>query len=143
MHLLAYYEFVMLSYPGQTNDDNVIVLPKVEEIQKKDGWIFEDNSWFFYNNGEMSVSEWIAGKDTWYYVGKDGRMVASDWIAKDSSGSVWYYLDEEGKMATDKIIDGYYIDKNGEWRNEGKIEEKVSTGSDVEGNSNSFELNLG
>ena len=46
-------------------------------------------------------------------------------------------------MVTDKTVNGYYIDKNGEWRKEGEMVEKVSTGSDVEGSGNSFELSLG
>lgn len=47
---------------------------------------------------------------TWWY--SEGDSYATGWREIDGK---WYYFDTDGYMVKDKVIDGYYIDKNGNW----------------------------
>lgn len=46
----------------------------------------------------------------WWY--SEGDSYATGWREIDGK---WYYFDTDGYMVKDKVIDGYYIDKNGNW----------------------------
>ena len=85
--------------------------------EPQDWWVQSSNGeWVFYQDGKVQEYTWVASNATdWYYAGKNGVMVTSSWIARDSSLSVWYYVNEDGLMVRDTTIDGYYIDANGEW----------------------------
>ncbi len=79
------------------------------------GWQFlpkENNSsilydFFFSGRGVMQTNSWVNGKDAWYYVGKDGRMVMDEWINDPLLSSSWYHVDAKGKMQK-----GWFLDKN-------------------------------
>lgn len=81
----------------------------------KDGWIKENNNWYYYDNGIMLKNNWAKdSKGKWFYLGTDGAMVTSKWVKwKDN----WYYLKDNGEMAAsewakDKL--GWcYLNKDG------------------------------
>ena len=52
---------------------------------------------------------WIANNDKWYYLNKDGEM-QTGWVEIDGK---WYYFWSDGSLATDTVINGYTVDKNG------------------------------
>lgn len=81
------------------------------------GWLKHDSHWHFfdYKTGVMKKNGWLPEMKDWYFF-KEGIMVESEWIAKDNTGSVWYYVDADGRFVRNTWIDGYYIDANGEWR---------------------------
>ena len=54
------------------------------------GWVEEDGSWKFYEEGDYYAT------DSWKKYGSD-----------------WYYLDEDGEIATSQEIDEYYVDESG------------------------------
>lgn len=47
--------------------------------------------------------------DGLYYLGNDGTM-KTDWISIDGA---WYYFNTSGMLATDTVVDGYYVDSKG------------------------------
>ncbi|MCI7794765.1 MAG: cell wall-binding protein [Lachnospiraceae bacterium] len=66
------------------------------------------NTWLAIANEEDSDSP-EAPDSYWYYFGKDGKAIASQWLKQNEK---WYYFDEEGRMLTGKaVIDGatYYL----------------------------------
>lgn len=54
------------------------------------GWVEEEGSWKFYEEGEFYAT------DSWKKYGED-----------------WYYLDEDGEITTNTEIDEYYVDASG------------------------------
>ena len=107
---------------------------KKEESQvpedKKDGWIFEENIWRFYEANKATVN-WKKINGKWYYFNKDGIMLSDtiyDGYILTSSGAMvdsgwgkikdnWYYANPSGKIVKQdwKKIGGvwYYFDKDG------------------------------
>ena len=68
-------------------------------------WCGEQNGWWFKLNPEGS--SFLA--NTWHYI-------------KDSDGLVrCYYFDENGWMAADTVIDGYTIDADGHYTENGQV----------------------
>lgn len=66
------------------------------------------NTWLAIANEEDSDSP-EAPDSHWYYFGKDGKAISSQWLKQDAK---WYYFDEDGHMLTGKAeIDGstYYL----------------------------------
>ncbi len=65
-------------------------------------------------NGTASVlaatAGWTEENGTFRYYDSDGDYVTETWKKK---GSDWYYLNDEGEIATDEIIDEYYVDETG------------------------------
>ena len=57
---------------------------------KEVGWVEEDGSWKFNEEGDYYAT------DSWKKYGND-----------------WYYLDEDGEIATSQEIDEYYVDESG------------------------------
>lgn len=57
---------------------------------KSAGWVEEDGSWKFYEDGD-------------YYASDSWKKYESD----------WYYLDEDSEIATSQRIDEYYVDESG------------------------------
>lgn len=63
------------------------------------GWVYHNNSWYYYDiNGTMKTG----------------------WICPDST--TWYYLSNSGELLMDTITpDGYRVDKNGAWIPDARI----------------------
>ena len=56
---------------------------------------------------------WFEDNDgKWYYLQTNGAMKVG-WFL-DSDGR-WYYLMDNGQMAENQLINGYYLNSNGEW----------------------------
>ena len=52
----------------------------IKDRKIKEGWIFENNNWYYYEEGEQLVkNEWRGD----YYLGSDGKMLKSQWIEKE------------------------------------------------------------
>ena len=101
---------------------------------KQQGWVKENNTWFYYENGTLVKNKWAGN----YWLGADGKMATNAWVdngryyvgsnglwdknAKKpaekkqgwvKSGSDWYYY-ENGTLARNKWIgDTYWVDKDG------------------------------
>ena len=106
--------------------------------EKKLGWKKEDNSWYYYDNGEVARNKWIG--DT-YWVGKDGKMVTDNWVDNDRfyvdksgkkdpsikkkviindelgwqkrNGGEWYYYEKDGSLARNKWVGNYWLGADG------------------------------
>ena len=65
-------------------------------------------------NGPATVlaasSGWVDENGTLRYYDSDGDYVTEAWKKRDSD---WYYLNDEGEIATDEMIDEYYVDETG------------------------------
>ena len=107
-------------------------------VEKKQGWKKEDNSWYYYDNGEVARNKWIS--DT-YWVGADGKMVTDNWVDNDRfyvdksgkkdpsikkkviindelgwqkrNGGEWYYYEKDGSLARNKWVGNYWLGADG------------------------------
>ena len=105
---------------------------KKQEVKpevKKNGWLKEGSTWYYYENGALARNKWISST---YWVGADGKMATSSWVdggryyvgvngawVKDAKkpevkkngwvkeGSIWYYY-ENGALARNKWISSTY-----------------------------------
>ena len=102
---------------------------KAPEV-KKNGWVFEENIWRFYEANKPALN-WKKIHGKWYYFDKNGIMLSDtifDGYILTSSGAMvdsgwgkiknkWYYAKPSGKIAKQewKKIGGvwYYFDKDG------------------------------
>lgn len=57
-----------------------------------------------------SNAEWKQNNVGWWYT--EGHSWATGW--RQINGK-WYYFDKQGYMARNTLIDGYYVNSNGEW----------------------------
>ena len=44
---------------------------------KKNGWVKEGSTWYYYENGTIARNKWISST---YWVGADGKMITSSWV---------------------------------------------------------------
>ncbi|MCE5220901.1 MAG: hypothetical protein LLF98_06425 [Clostridium sp.] len=58
-------------------------------------------------------AEWRQNSTGWWYT--EGNSYATEWRFIDGN---WYYFYSDGYMATNAIIDGYYLNENGAWSND-------------------------
>lgn len=93
-----------LEFPRKRIISDCVILNEVYP----DGWIKQNNKWFYYNNNQK-ITGWLYNHNNWYFLNKDGSM-ATGWI-KDNDN--WYYLYTNGSMASNTIIDGYLLDTTG------------------------------
>ena len=114
---------------------------KKQEVKpevKKNGWIKEGSTWYYYENGTLARNKWISST---YWVGADGKMATSSWVdggryyvgvngawVKDAKkqevksevkkngwlkeGSTWYYY-ENGTLARNKWVGNYWLGADG------------------------------
>ena len=114
---------------------------KKQEVKpevKKNGWLKEGSTWYYYENGAIARNKWISST---YWVGADGKMATSSWVdggryyvgvngawVKDAKkqevksevkkngwlkeGSTWYYY-ENGTLARNKWVGNYWLDADG------------------------------
>ena len=106
---------------------------KKQEV-KKNGWVKEGSTWYYYENGVLARNKWISST---YWVGADGKMATSAWVdggryyvgangawVKDAKkpevkkngwvkeGSAWYYY-ENGTLARNKWAGNYWLGADG------------------------------
>ncbi len=81
------------------------------------GWVQNDaGQWQYIGENGKAVTGWLvteSGKYN-YYLGKDGIMVAGEWLQIDSK---WYYFYADGSLAKNTKVDGYEVDENGVRKN--------------------------
>ena len=114
---------------------------KKQEVKpevKKNGWIKEGSTWYYYENGTLARNKWISST---YWVGADGKMATDSWVdggryyvgangawVKDAKkqevksevkkngwlkeGSTWYYY-ENGTLARNKWVGNYWLGADG------------------------------
>ena len=115
------------------------VTPKPAEV-KKQGWVKEESTWYYYENGVLARNKWISST---YWVGADGKMATSSWVdngryyvgvngvwdknAKKpeaekpvekkqgwkKENNVWYYYNEDGTLARNKWAGNYWLGSDG------------------------------
>ncbi|WP_448905206.1 glucosaminidase domain-containing protein [Gemella sp.] len=61
--------------------------PEVKAAVKKNGWIKEGNTWYYYENGTLARNKWAGN----YWLGADGRMATNAWVDNGR-----YYVDGSG-----------------------------------------------
>ena len=105
---------------------------------KKNGWVKEGSTWYYYENGALARNKWISST---YWVGADGKMATDSWVdggryyvgangawVKDAKkqevksevkkngwlkeGSTWYYY-ENGTLARNKWVGNYWLGADG------------------------------
>lgn len=82
------------------------------------GWIKSGESWYYLNSkadgveGAMHIG-WLRNNGRTYCLGQSGAMLEG-WNQVD--GNWYYFYPGSGHMATDVIIDTFYVDGNGVWR---------------------------
>ena len=119
-------------------DKNVKKQEEPKPVEKKQGWVKENNAWFYYENGTLARSKWIG--DT-YWAGKDGKMVTDNWVDNDRfyvdksgkkdpsikkkviindelgwqkrNGGEWYYYEKDGSLARNKWVGNYWLGADG------------------------------
>ena len=60
---------------------------------KKNGWVKEGNTWYYYENGALARNKWISST---YWVGADGKMATSSWVDNGR-----YYVGANGAWVKD------------------------------------------
>ena len=101
---------------------------------KQQGWVKENNTWFYYENGTLVKNKWAGN----YWLGADGKMATNAWVdngryyvgstglwdknAKKQeekkqgwvkSGSDWYYFDQNGTLVKNKWAGNYWLGADG------------------------------
>ena len=109
-------------------------------VEKKQGWVKEGNTWYYYENGTLARNKWIGST---YWVGADGKMATNSWVdngryyvgtngawVKDAKkpeesrpaekkqgwkkeNNVWYYYNEDGTLARNKWAGNYWLGSDG------------------------------
>ena len=69
--------------------DKTVKKPEV----KKNGWIKEGSTWYYYENGALARNKWISST---YWVGADGKMATSSWVDNGR-----YYVGANGTWVKD------------------------------------------
>ena len=67
-------------------------VPKPAEV-KKQGWVKEGNTWYYFENGVLARNKWISST---YWVGADGKMATSSWVDNGR-----YYVGTNGAWVKD------------------------------------------
>ncbi len=68
----------------------------------KNGWIKEDNQWYYYEDNKKLNTQWIQSKGRYYYLEKDGHMVKG-WF-QTTNDNKWYYAFIKETINNDKTF---------------------------------------
>ena len=68
------------------------VAPKPAEV-KKQGWVKEGSTWYYFENGVLARNKWISST---YWVGANGKMATSSWVDNGR-----YYVGANGAWVKD------------------------------------------
>ena len=103
--------------------------------EKKQGWMKEANTWYYYNtDGTLARNKWAGN----YWLGADGRMATNSWVdnnryyvgsngawVKDAKhpeekkqgwvkeANAWYYYNTDGTVARNKWAGNYWLGADG------------------------------
>ena len=78
-------------------------------VEKKNGWVKEGSTWYYYNQGIMVRNAWQGN----YWLGSDGKMATNSWV-------------DNGR---------YYVGADGSWDKNAKKQEEKKQGWKKDGNS--------
>ena len=108
-------------------------------VEKKQGWVKEGNTWYYFENGSVARNKWIGST---YWVGADGKMATSSWVdngryyvgangawVKDAKkpetpkpvekkqgwakeGTAWYYY-HQGQIVKNAWVGSYWLGSDG------------------------------
>ena len=108
-------------------------------LEKKQGWVKEGNTWYYFENGALARNKWISST---YWVGADGKMTTSAWVdngryyvgvngawVKDAKkpeaektvekkqgwakeGTAWYYYNQ-GQIVKNSWVGSYWLGSDG------------------------------
>ena len=62
-------------------------LEAAKPVEKKQGWVKEGNTWYYYENGILARNKWAGN----YWLGADGKMATNSWVDNGR-----YYVDGSG-----------------------------------------------
>ena len=111
--------------------------PEEKAVVKKNGWVKEGNTWYYYENGTLARNKWAGN----YWLGADGKMATSSWVDNNryyvganglwdknakkpeekavvkkngwvKEGNTWYYY-ENGTLARNKWAGNYWLGADG------------------------------
>lgn len=95
------------SQPTQKQDKpkpNTSAPKQDKPVASKNGWVKENDSWYYYNNNNRVTNAWVSS----YYLKSDGKMAESEWVY-DPYYSSWFYLKSGGAYANKEWrYDSYY-----------------------------------
>ena len=82
---------------------------------KKNGWVKEGSTWYYFENGTLARNKWISNT---YWVGADGKMATSSWV---DGGR--YYVGANGAWVKDakKPETAKPVEKKQGWVKEGNV----------------------
>lgn len=60
-----------------------------KDVIIKNGWLKENNKWYYYEDNKKLTTQWIQSDGRWYYLEKDGHMVKG-WF-QTTKNNDWYY----------------------------------------------------
>ena len=82
-------------------------------VEKKQGWVKEGNTWYYFENGALARNKWISST---YWVGADGKMATSAWVDNGR-----YYVGVNGAWVKDakKPEETKPVEKKQGWAKEG------------------------
>ncbi|NGT52417.1 cell wall-binding protein [Clostridium perfringens] len=73
------------------------------------GWRKINNDWYYFDNiGKMQTSWQDIDNSTYYF--NDNGVMSIGWRTIESE---WYYFNNSGEKESNKVIDDWYLDKNG------------------------------
>ena len=89
--------------------DKTVKKPEV----KKNGWVKEGSTWYYFENGTLARNKWISST---YWVGADGKMATSSWVDNGR-----YYVGANGAWVKDakKPEVAKPVEKKQGWTKEG------------------------
>ena len=112
----------------------VIAVYQLTPIAKpKNGWLKENNIWYFYDNGTKKTG-WVIDNGKWYYLESSGAM-KTGWAKVNGK---WYYLNPkvggpQGSMMTGVIEDKgklYFLNNDGAMAENTSVTVNLKAGKD-------------
>ena len=88
-----------------------------------------------------AYADWQKYENTWYYLNPDGTKNANGWFWIDGNKdgiAECYYFDQNGAMAASCTIDGYEVNSEGQWIQNGKVQTKNTGSTKTSGSQTSY-----
>ncbi|MBQ7968200.1 MAG: hypothetical protein IJ292_00050, partial [Clostridia bacterium] len=83
---------------------------------RPNGWIFENNNWYYYEDNMLVRDAWRMAEHGERYLGYNGVLVTNDWVYKDT-GNFPVFVGEDGYRVRNSWVtcfgERFYCDENG------------------------------